>query len=140
MKLLNDRCFECSICAIFLSSSFTVSIRALFSKKNSICHTQQGILHLVLHFGDQLNSVQKQVFKQGLSYISFVSTELSFDILQKMSLFQRFSVVYISRRKHKTQDFTLVIDYQMQFKPENHFMEHFPRVASPSKVLCISMH
>lgn len=30
MKLLNDRCLECSICAMFFSSSFTVSISALF--------------------------------------------------------------------------------------------------------------
>ena len=30
IKLLNERCLECSICAMFFSSSFTVSIKALF--------------------------------------------------------------------------------------------------------------
>lgn len=30
MKLLKDRCLECSICAIFFNSSLTVSIKALF--------------------------------------------------------------------------------------------------------------
>ena len=30
MKLLNERCLECSICAMFFSSSLTVSIKALF--------------------------------------------------------------------------------------------------------------
>ena len=30
IKLLNERCLECSICAMFLSSSFTVSISARF--------------------------------------------------------------------------------------------------------------
>ena len=30
MKLLNERCLECSICAIFFNSSLTVSISALF--------------------------------------------------------------------------------------------------------------
>lgn len=28
IKLLNERCLKCSICAMFLSSSFTVSISA----------------------------------------------------------------------------------------------------------------
>lgn len=36
MKLLKERCLECSICAIFFNSSLTVSIRALFLSKN--CH------------------------------------------------------------------------------------------------------
>ena len=30
IKLLNERCLECSICAMFFSSSLTVSIKALF--------------------------------------------------------------------------------------------------------------
>ena len=33
IKLLNDRCLECSICAMFFSSSLTVSIKALFLSK-----------------------------------------------------------------------------------------------------------
>ena len=30
IKLLNERCLECSICAMFFNSSLTVSIKALF--------------------------------------------------------------------------------------------------------------
>ncbi len=33
IKLLNERCLECSICAMFFSSSLTVSIKALFLSK-----------------------------------------------------------------------------------------------------------
>lgn len=33
MKLLNELCLECSICAIFFNSSLTVSINALFLNK-----------------------------------------------------------------------------------------------------------
>ena len=34
IKLLNDPCLECSICAIFFNSSFTVSINARFRNRN----------------------------------------------------------------------------------------------------------
>ena len=33
IKLLNDLCLECSICAIFFNSSFTVSINARFRNR-----------------------------------------------------------------------------------------------------------
>lgn len=33
MKLLNERCLECSICVIFFNSSLTVSIRHVFSAR-----------------------------------------------------------------------------------------------------------
>ena len=35
IKLLNERCLECSICAMFFNSSLTVSIKALFQ---AVCH------------------------------------------------------------------------------------------------------
>ena len=35
-----------------------------------------------------------------------------------MSLFQQFSIVYISRSKHEIQDFSFIIDNQMQLEPE----------------------
>ena len=41
IKLLNERCLECSICAMFFSSSLTVSIKALFL---SIIHTVRLVM------------------------------------------------------------------------------------------------
>ena len=42
----------------------------------------------------------------------------SFDILQKLTLFQGFPVIHVSRREHKIENLTLVIDYQMQLESE----------------------
>ena len=37
MKLLKERCLECSICAMFFNSSLTVSIKALFRHYKIFC-------------------------------------------------------------------------------------------------------
>ena len=50
MKLLNERCLECSICATFFSSSLTVSIKALFLSRilSAILTREFFILFLTL--------------------------------------------------------------------------------------------
>lgn len=40
IKLLNERCLECSICAMFFNLSLTVSIK-VFSEQNLISNTHQ---------------------------------------------------------------------------------------------------
>ena len=40
-----------------------------FSDQNLVIYVHKNILHIVLDFGYQLNSVQKQVFKKRFSYI-----------------------------------------------------------------------
>ena len=47
MKLLNERGLEYSICAMFFSSSLTVSIKALFLTESCL-QNSQGILHIIL--------------------------------------------------------------------------------------------
>ncbi len=50
IKLLNERCLECSICAMFFSSSLTISIKALFLSKilSAILISEFLILFLTL--------------------------------------------------------------------------------------------
>ena len=50
IKLLNERCLECSICAMFFNSSLTVSIKALFLSKilSAILISEFFILFLTL--------------------------------------------------------------------------------------------
>ena len=50
IKLLNERCLECSICVIFFSPSLTVSIKALFLSKilSAILISKFFILFLTL--------------------------------------------------------------------------------------------
>ena len=58
MKLLKERCLECSICAIFFNSSLTVSIKARF---DFVRYAHKGIFHIVLHFGYQLCAVKERL-------------------------------------------------------------------------------
>ncbi len=74
MKLLKDQCPECSICAMFFSSSLTVSIKALFSEQNFIGYTHQGVPHVVLDLGDKLYAVKEKVLEQSLADIPLVGT------------------------------------------------------------------
>ena len=53
------------------------------SEKNLVVYIHQHVLHVVLDFSDQLNAVHKQSLKQGLTYISLVCTQLSFDVVQE---------------------------------------------------------
>ena len=50
MKLLKERCLECSICAMFFNSSLTVSIKALFLSRilSAILISEFLILFLTL--------------------------------------------------------------------------------------------
>lgn len=61
MKLLKERCLECSICAIFFSSSLTVSIKTLLIL---FCYTHQRVLHVAFNLCNKLNTVHKEIIKQ----------------------------------------------------------------------------
>ena len=98
IKLLNERCLECSINARLRNKILSATVINEF-------------FHIIFHFGKQLNTIQEQFFKQCLTDISFVGTKLSFDILQEIPLFQWFPVIHVCRSEHEIQDFSLVIDY-----------------------------
>ena len=89
-----------------------------FSDQNLVIYVHKNILHVVLDFGDELNSVQEQCFKKCPTYISFICTQLSLYIVQERSLFQWFSIIYVCSCKHEVKDLSFVIDYQMQFESE----------------------
>ena len=84
-----------------------------FPQQDFVCYAHQGILHVVLHFGYQLYAVKEKVLKKSLSDIPFVRTEPAFYVLQKLFLFQRFTVIHISRCEPEIEDFPFIIDNQM---------------------------
>ena len=89
-----------------------------FSEQNLVGNTHQRILHIVFNFSDKLYTIKGKVLKQSLTDIAFVCTEFSFDVFQKLTSLQQFPVVYVSRREHKIENLTFVIDYQMQLESE----------------------
>lgn len=82
-----------------------------------------------------MNAVQGQVFKECLTDISFVGTKLSFDVLQEVPLSEWFPVIHVCWSEHEVQDFSLIIDYQMEFESEEPFHGALPAGSQPFKSL-----
>ena len=78
----------------------------------------QRVLHVVLHFGCQLYAVEEKILKKSLSDMTLVRTEPALYVLQERFLSQRFTVVHIARREHEVEDFSLVVDDQVQLEAE----------------------
>ena len=134
---MNDLCLECSICAIFLSSSFTVSINALFL--NRILSAMLISIFFILFFTlvtsctPLTNRVSKSVFPiYPLSAYSFPLIFLKKASCLSGSLSSTPPGVSM---KFSISPLSLII--KCSLKPKNHPIEHFPRAASPSNVLWI---
>ena len=104
-----------------------------FSQVYLIRDAHERILHIVLHFGNQLYAIYEKVFEQSLAYISFVSKEFTFYVFQQHSILQGLSVIDVSCCKHEIQYFSFIIDNQMQLKPEEPSHRTFPSACKSLK-------
>ena len=73
IKLLNERCLECSIYAMFFNSSLTVSIKALFLSR-ILSAMLISEFFIVFNFSDKLNTIKEKILEQSLTNISLVRT------------------------------------------------------------------
>ena len=135
MKLSKHLCPECSACAIFLSSSFTVSIMALFLSK-SLSETLikahfMLLFSLVIICIPSTNSLWKRFLPMyplsptGLPYMKSTNAVHSNGLRSSTS-----PGVII---KLRSSPFSLQI--KCNLKPKNQPMEHFPLWAIPLKTL-----
>ena len=118
MKLSNERCLECSICAIFFNSSFTVSIRAHFHNRILSATPSRNSLYC---FSPWLSVVCMPSIKgsrTGFVRHTPVGTEFPFYILQELFLFQRFPVVHISGVNMKLSISPLSLMTRCSLKPK----------------------
>ena len=137
IKLLNERCLECSICAMFFSSSLTVSIRALFLSRilSAILISEFFILFLTL-----VTSCMpfRKRFSNRLWPIYPLSAH-SFPLMFSKNLpcfkGSRSSSFPGVNMKLRISPLSLII--RCNLKPKNLPMEYFLRSASPSNVLWI---
>ena len=135
MKLSKYLCPECSTCAMFLSSSFTVSIMALFLRK-SLSETLikapfRLLFNLVISCIPSTNSLWKRFLPMyplsptGLPYMK------SINALHSSVLRSSTSPGVII--KLRSSPFSLQI--KCYLKPKNQPIEHFPLWAMPLKTL-----
>ena len=104
----------------YIRMSLIVCFKVYSSKilHDAIKCKHQGVLHVVFDFSDELYAIKEKIFKQSLTDISLVRAELSLYILQELFLFQRLTVIHVSKGKHEIENLAFIIDYQMQFEPE----------------------
>ena len=135
MKLSKHLCLECSTCAMFLSSSFTLSIMALFLSK-SLYETLikapfMLLVSLVISCIPSTNSLWKRFLPMyPLSPTSLIYMK-STNALYSNGLRASTSPGVII--KLRSSPFSLQI--KCYLKPKNQPMEHFPLWAIPLKTL-----
>ena len=93
----------------FIIDSFN---QCSFSEQNLVGNTHHFILFLTLV--TSCISLMKRFSNRA--WPIYPLSAHSFDILQKLTLLQRFPVIHVSWREHKIENLTLVIDYQMQLE------------------------
>ena len=118
LKFVIDRFYECTLPQTYLVSN-----------------AHKRVLHIVLYFGKQLDSIYKQAFKKRFANISLVAEKLPLDILYQCTFFKRFPVIYATRRENEIKDFPLVIDYKMQLEPKEPAHRALATTCKPVKCL-----
>ena len=118
MKLSKHLCPECSTCAMFLSSSFTVSMMALFLSKSLSETLIKSSFHVTFQFGNKLYSIHKQPLEEILADVPLVTEQLAIYEIYKRFVFQRLTIINISWCYHKVEKFSFLITNQMQYETE----------------------
>ena len=96
----------------------------------------QRVLHILAYASDQVNVVDKQFFEKALRDVSLVGHEFSEDFLRKLLVFQQGTIICIGWCQLPLDDFSTVVDNDVQFKTEAPIVP-LPLVANPRKVLCL---
>ena len=78
----------------------------------------QRALHVLAYASDQVNVVDKQFFKKALRDVSFVRHEFSEDYFRKLLVSQRGTIIRIGFRQLPLDDFSAVVDNDVQFETE----------------------
>ena len=135
MKLLKKRCLECSICAILFSSSLTVSIKARFL--NRILSAMLIREFFILFFTLVISCMppRKRVSNNACPIYPLSAPSFPFIFSKHRPCFNGSPVICISRSEHKIEDFTFIIDYQMQFETEKPSHRTFPSLGETFKCL-----
>lgn len=138
-KLLNERCLECSICAMFFNSSLTVSIKARFLIKILSAILIRLFLMLFFAFVTSCTPLRNRFSNKAFPIYPLSAHNFPFMFFRNRPCLKgsRSSTFPGVNMKLRISPLSLII--RCNLNPKNQPMEHFPRSASSSKVLWISM-
>lgn len=135
MKLLNEWCLECSICAIFFNPSLMVSINTLFLNRILLTILISEFLILFLTLVTSYIPLRKRFSNNACpTYLLSVHNFL-FMFSKKLPYFKtsQSSTFLGINMKFSISSLSLTIKWSLN--PKNHPIEHFSRLASHSKFL-----
>ena len=78
----------------------------------------QRVLHVLAYASNQVNVVDKQFFKKALRDVSLVRHEFSEDLFRKLPVFQWGTIICIGWCQLPLDDFSAVVDNDVQFETE----------------------
>ena len=78
----------------------------------------QRVLHVLAYASDQVNVVDKQFFKKALRDVCLIGHEFYENLLRKLLVFQRGTIICIGLFQLPLYDFSAVIDNKMQLEAE----------------------
>ena len=78
----------------------------------------QRVLHILEYASDQVNVVDKQFFEKALRDVSLVHHEFFEDTLRKLFVFQWGTIICIGWCRLPLDDFSTVVDNDVQFETE----------------------
>ena len=78
----------------------------------------QRVLHILAYARYQVNVVDKQFFEKALRDVSLVRHEFSEDLFRKLLVFQRCTIIRVGLRQLPLDDFSAVVDNDVQFETE----------------------
>lgn len=133
MKLLKERCHECSICAIFFCLSLTVSIKARFLNRilSTILISELFILFFTLVI--TCMPLIKRLSNNTVRYILCRHTVSLFS--KKRLCFKGFRLSTFPEVNIKLRISPLSLITKCKLNPKNHPIEHIPFSASSFKCL-----
>ena len=135
MKLLKERCLECSICAMFFNSSLTVSIKALFLSEILSVMLIGEFFMLFFALVISCMPLRKRFSNRVYPIYPLSAQSFLFMFFRNFSRFNgsRSSTFPGVNIKLRISPLSLII--KCSLNPKNQPIEHFPRSASPLKGL-----
>ena len=86
------------------------------AEQDLVGDAHQGVLHVVLHLGYQLDAVDEQPLEEVAADVALVTDKAAADGFDEALAVERRSVVHVARCQHEVEYLALLVAYQVQLE------------------------
>ncbi len=86
------------------------------AEQDLVGDAHQGVLHVVLHLGYQLNAVDEQPPEEVAADVALVTDKAAVDGLDEALVLERHAVVHVARRQHEVEYLASLVADQVQLE------------------------